>query len=158
MSEIKGYHVLIALLAFFGVTIAVNVFFVTSALETFSGEDTPRPYLQGLAYNKTLGERAYQMKLGWTATIDVERRLRETIAKVRIADRNGVPQEGLTVVVTFRRPTDAALDRSVSLKPAGAGQYEGDAADLAPGQWDLVARTTAANDVKFEAIRRVVVK
>ena len=158
MSELKGNHVLALLLGFFGVTIAVNAVFVTYALQTFSGEDKPRPYLQGLAYNKTLAEHADQAKLGWTATIDTGLSARDGITKVRIVDRNGVPQDGLTVVVTFRRPTDAAFDRSISLSAIGAGKYEGTAQDLAAGQWDLVARTTAPNGVRFEAMRRVLVK
>ena len=45
---IKGHHVLFALIGFFGVTIAVNVLFITLALRTFSGEGTPRSYVQGL--------------------------------------------------------------------------------------------------------------
>jgi nitrogen fixation protein FixH len=34
IREVKGWHVLMVLLAFFGVTIAVNAYFVTMALQT----------------------------------------------------------------------------------------------------------------------------
>jgi len=156
--EVKGRHVLAALLGFFGVTIAVNAAFVTYALETFTGEDVARPYVQGLAYNQTLSARAAQSKLGWRSTIDVERDAGGAVIDVAFEDRVGNPQDGLAVSVVLRRPTNAALDRSVALTSSGGGRYSARLVDVASGQWDVIAHTTAPDGAAFEATRRVMLQ
>lgn len=157
--ELKGRHVLAVLLGFFGVTIAVNAAFVTYALKTFSGEDVPRPYMQGLAYNQTLSARSAQAKLGWHAVIDVESGAGGAVAiNVALTDRGGNPLDGLAVSVVLRRPTNAALDRSVDLAATAKGHYIAKVAALASGQWDMTARTTAPDGTQFEATRRVLMR
>jgi nitrogen fixation protein FixH len=155
---VKGRHVLATLLGFFGVTVAVNAAFVTYALDTFTGEDVPRPYLRGLAYNETLSAHAAQAKLGWRAIIDVERSGQGAAIDVVLSDKAGAPQNGLTLSLAFRRPTDAAFDRSFALTGSGDGRYSVRVAAIAAGQWDVVARTTAPDGTPFEATRRVVLK
>ena len=44
--ELKGAHVLTALLMFFGVTIGVNIVFATFAIRSYPGEDRQIPYQQ----------------------------------------------------------------------------------------------------------------
>lgn len=155
--ELKGWHVLVMMLAFFGVTIAVNVVFTMYAIGTFSGEDVSKPYLKGLEYNRTLEARAAQAALGWKATIEAEHRNGGTTISTHIVDRDGQGKSALTVEAVLQRPTDARLDRTIDLSPAGDGNYRAVAADLAPGVWDLIVRTKNG-DVAFEARRRVVLK
>jgi nitrogen fixation protein FixH len=155
---VKGHHVLAMLLAFFGVTIAVNTVFVTYALDTFSGEDVERPYMQGLAYNTTLAAHAAQSKLGWHATIGLMRDGRGAVVDVALVDDTGAGRGGRALSVTLRRPTDAALDRTIALEDRGDGRYVAQVTDLAPGQWDVVARTTASDGTPLEATRRVVLR
>lgn len=157
--ELKGWHVLAMLLTFFGITIAVNVVFTTYALSTFSGEDVSKPYLRGLEYNKTLAARAQQAKLKWTASIDVVRADGSgAVITVSIAGADGQPVGGLDVTALLKRPTDANLDKVVTLEPLGGGQYRGRVADVATGQWDVIARVGAGVAPSFEAARRVMVK
>jgi nitrogen fixation protein FixH len=157
--ELKGWHVLAMLLTFFGVTIAVNVVFTTYALSTFSGEDVSKPYLRGLEYNKTLAARAEQARLKWTASIEVTREdASDAVVTVWIAGANGEAESGLAVTALLKRPTDANLDRTVTLESMGQGQYRGHARDVAAGQWDVVARVGAGEAPSFEAERRVMLK
>jgi nitrogen fixation protein FixH len=157
--ELKGWHVLLMLLTFFGVTIAVNVVFTTYALSTFSGEDVSKPYLRGLEYNKTLTARAEQAKLKWTASIEVVREgVADAVVTVSIAGADGQPVGGLAVTALLKRPTDASLDKTVTLEPLGGGQYRGRVADVAAGQWDVVARAGSDHVPSFEAERRVMLK
>ncbi|MEL7028643.1 MAG: FixH family protein, partial [Pseudomonadota bacterium] len=106
--QLKGWHVLAALLSFFGTVFAVNAVFVTQAVRTFPGEQVEKSYLQGLEYNKVLEERAAQTALGWTASLD-----RAEIADgglrlaVRVTDANGAPVPGLQVNGVLRRPAAA---------------------------------------------------
>jgi nitrogen fixation protein FixH len=140
--ELKGWHVLAGLLAFFGITLAVNIALTVYAIDTFSGEDVAKPYLRGLEYNRTLESRAAQVARGWTATID--------------ATRDGAAA-ALAVEATLRRPTDAALDRTIELTAVGGGEYRAAAEGLAPGAWDIIVRVKEDGAV-FEAERRIVLK
>lgn len=159
MFELKGWHVLLMLLAFFGITIAVNAVFATYALSTFSGEDVSKPYLRGLDYNKTLAARAEQAKLKWTASIDMARDgAAGAVVTVSIAGAEGRPVSGLTVTALLKRPTDAHLDQTVTLESFGGVQYRAYVADVAAGQWDVVARAGAGEEPSFEAERRVMLK
>ncbi|HRD47064.1 MAG TPA: FixH family protein, partial [Caulobacter sp.] len=93
---IKGWHVLVSLILFFGIIIATDVAFVVLAYRTFSGQVASNPYEAGLAYNKTLAQKARQDALGWTASIgDEGGRL-----SVTISDPAGRPIEGLGVTAT----------------------------------------------------------
>ena len=56
--RIRGWHVLAAMCAFFGVIIAVNAVFMTAALRTFPGEVSITPYEDGLAFNRQLAQQA----------------------------------------------------------------------------------------------------
>jgi nitrogen fixation protein FixH len=154
-TELKGWHVLLMMLAFFGVTIAVNAAFTVAAIGTFSGEDVSKPYLRGLEFNRTLEARAAQAALGWKATIGTEAESGGAAISVHILDRDGGPKSTLSVEATLRRPTMAGLDRSITLEPAGEGKYRAVVAGLQPGAWDVIVRATGAEGA-FEAERRVV--
>jgi nitrogen fixation protein FixH len=156
-KELKGWHVLVMMLVFFGVTIAVNVAFTIYAIDTFSGEDVSKPYLKGLAYNRTLETRATQAALGWRATVDAVRDDGGAEISAHIEDRGGKPKNALSVEAVLRRPTDASLDRAVALEPVGGGDYKALLPDLAPGVWDVIVRAKHG-DTAFEAERRVVLK
>lgn len=154
--EITGRHVLIAMLVFFGVTIAVNAVFITQALETFTGEDVSQPYVKGLQYNETLAERAAQSALGWNATIDATRDASgATALSASLHDGNGKPLSGLSVSLTLQRPTDSHLDQTLTLSETAVGAYATTIPDLAPGQWDAIITTAASDGTKFEARRRL---
>jgi nitrogen fixation protein FixH len=155
--ELKGWHVLVMMLGFFGITIAVNVALTIYAIDTFSGEDVPKPYLRGLEYNRTLEERMAQTALGWNATIEVIRENGGAAISAHIEDRNGDARSALSVAATLRRPTDAHFDRTIDLVAVGGGNYEAVASDLAPGAWDVIVRAKSSG-VAFEAQRRVVLK
>ena len=66
-KELKGWHVLLIMLGFFGVMFAVNGVFLYHAITSFPGEDVKKSYVQGLNYNQTLSARASQADLGWRA-------------------------------------------------------------------------------------------
>ena len=78
--QVRGWHVLTALLAFFGAIIAVNIAFAVIAVRSFPGEDVRRSYVQGLQYNDTLAERRVQQALGWQASADLRHDGEEAVA------------------------------------------------------------------------------
>lgn len=135
---LTGRHVLIILLAFFGVTIGVNVYFITVALQTASGEDQKKSYLQGLHYNDMLARRARQVDLGWTAEVSTVTRGPDRYeVMMRIASRDGEPVDGLKLTAALRRPVQAAMDRALAFEQRSSGAYVATIQDLARGQWRL---------------------
>jgi|JI10StandDraft_1071094.scaffolds.fasta_scaffold132035_2 nitrogen fixation protein FixH len=157
MRELKGWHVLVMILAFFGVTIGVNTIFVSYALSTFAGEDVKQPYQKGLEYNDKLASRQAQAALGWQATIAARREKNgESVFVVRLVNAENQPLSALDVDLQLRHPANAYLDRSLKLMPLGDGVYEARVAGLKRGQWDVMASTQSSEKVAFQATRRVV--
>ena len=66
---LRGRHVLLGLVAFFGLIFLVNGIFIYYALTTFGGGDTSDPYRKGLNYNETVAEAARDAELGWQAQL-----------------------------------------------------------------------------------------
>jgi len=136
IREIKGRHVLIALLVFFGVIIAVDTIFVTTALNTFRGEDEPRSYVQGIHYNDVLERRAAQAELGWQAVSAVS----AAGVEVEISDPDGEPVEGLVMDARLRHPADSTLDIPLTLSEVSPGLYTAQT-PVPEGRWTLVVST-----------------
>jgi nitrogen fixation protein FixH len=136
IQELKGWHVLTLLLAFFGVTIGVNALFITLALTSSTGEDQKKSYLQGLRYNEVIAAREAQARLGWSARIST-RALPDGAFEIaiRFAGRDGAAAPVLSVEGRLRRPVQAHMDRPLHLIPAGNGVYRAVIRDLAAGRW-----------------------
>ena len=49
---LKGWHVLLMLVGFFGFMFVVNGIFLWAAITSFPGEDEQKSYMQGLHYNE----------------------------------------------------------------------------------------------------------
>ena len=147
---IKGWHVLAGLIAFFGIVIAADVFFTVLAYRSFSGQVASNPYEAGLAYNRSLAEKARQDALGWTARIaDADDRLELTVV-----DRGGAPVDGLKVTATLERPATEQGRRTLVLEPRGEGRY---AAPLTlKGGWDARITAQSPDGAVFRAERRLV--
>ena len=151
---LTGRHVLLWLTAFFGVIFATNAVFITAAVETLRGEDQEKPYLQGIAFNQTLAERAEQASLGWQASL-AARRLSsgQVVIDLHVYSRDHLPQSGLKLTGLLRHPVDEHLDRNFGFREVQPGLYQGSADNLKPGHWDVVAR--AETGAPFEASRRL---
>lgn len=152
-ATLKGGHVLAAMLAFFGVVIAINVGFVVVALRSFPGEDERRSYLQGLHYNDTLAERRVQQSAGWRAGAELRPSAGGAELLVVMRARDGVPLNGLSVSGALERRTSAQLDRALAFTPRGAGLYAARLDGLQPGEWRLRARAnnSAGDALDFES-------
>ena len=68
-NGIEGRHVLMGLIAFFGVMLLANGIFVYFAVATFSGGDTSNAYRKGLNYNDTLAAAELQTRLAGAESV-----------------------------------------------------------------------------------------
>lgn len=132
-KELKGWHVLLIMLGFFGVMFAVNGVFLYHAITSFPGEDVKKSYVQGLNYNDTLASRAAQAELGWTA----EAGLQDDQLIFRLRDAEGAPLSNYSVIGELRRTTTRGADQIILYSAQADGEYVADAGTLAPGQWAL---------------------
>lgn len=150
--ELRGWHVLAGMLAFFGTVIAVNVYFAIVALGTFPGEDVTHPYIQGLEYNRTIAERRAQLAMGWRAAASLERTRDGADLVINLRQRDGSPLDGAAVEGALRWPADAHRDRALAFRQDGPGRYVAHLGALSEGDWDLRARATQhARAFDFEA-------
>lgn len=134
--ELKGWHVLMIMLGFFGVIFAVNGVFLYHALTTHPGEIVEKSYLQGLNYNDRLGTRALQAERGWTAAMGVE----AGTLVVMVADGEGraLSRLALAAKLVPTASNDAVID--MVLTPSGSGAYAADLSGVPTGTYQVDLR------------------
>jgi nitrogen fixation protein FixH len=153
---ITGKHVLLAMLGLFGIVIAVNLVFVTLAIDTFTGVTTANPYKEGLAYNQVLAARDAQRDLGWQGAVGFAAAGsgRERIS-VALSDAAGSPLTGLQLDGSLRRPTNEGLDRPLAWRETAPGRYQAEVALPQRGNWDLVVSADDGRHPTFEMRARL---
>ena len=136
---VTGRMVLFSLIAFFGVVIGVNMLMMRFAIDTMPGTEVDSAYGASLAYGREIIAARDQNSRGWKIDAHVERRADGSATlRVDARDAGGTPLSGLKFSGRLERPTDKRIDRLFGLAEAGGGIYRGNAADVMPGQWDLV--------------------
>lgn len=146
VRPITGWHVLIAVVLFFGVVIGVDTLFIVKAYGTFSGQVASNPYEAGLAFNKTLAQRRREAVLGWTAAVEIPT---SDAVVVRVVDKAGAPLDHLSLTGVLERPATETGRQSLDFKPLGDGRYRAKA--RLDGAWDLrAAARDSRNLFEFE--------
>jgi nitrogen fixation protein FixH len=151
---LKGRHVLMMLLAFFGVVFTVNGVFLAKALSTYAGVVSKEPYVKGLHYNERIAAGERQAQLGWqeTASVGLDGTV---VSELREAD--GRPVTNLAIKGTIGRPATGSLDRPISLRETEPGRYVAAVGPLEPGSWVLSLEAAAGGDTQpiYRLRRRV---
>jgi nitrogen fixation protein FixH len=155
-QELKGRHVLMALIAFFGVMLIANGIFVYFAVATFSGGDTSNAYRKGLDYNQTIAADELQTARGWTAEIGYDDALGRLRLSVR--DRDGAPVTGLSFEAALSRPATDKEDRAAALSETEHGVYAAEL-ELPPGLWivSLLGADSGISESAYRLKRRLFV-
>jgi nitrogen fixation protein FixH len=133
-NGIEGRHVLMGLVAFFGVMFVANGLLVYYALGTFSGGDRPDPYRSGLTYNETIAAGERQAALGWQSEIAYDPATARLT--LRFADKAAEPVSGLRLDAQVTRPATNREDRALAFTEVSPGIYAADV-PLGPGRWVL---------------------
>ena len=153
--RMTGGRTLAILVAFFGITFAVNGVMIYEALSTFGGLETADAYRRGLAYNERIAAAVAQDKLGWQSGLDYEPSLH--VLRFSLRDAGGEPLSGLRVVTRLGRPATDRLDRKLDLEETKPGVYEAMTGDMEPGAWAAqvdVSRPAGANGAAIFQTRR----
>lgn len=140
---VTGRHVLLGLIAFFGVMFLANGLLVYYAVSTFSGGDRPDPYRSGLNYNETLAEDERQAALGWDARAGYDGKAQRLT--LQFTDSAEAPVSGLSITGTLARPAENWEDRPIAFREWSEGVYVSDMA-LEPGNWVLSVESAESKD------------
>lgn len=141
---LTGRHVLLALLGFFGFIFAVNGYFLSVALSTYSGVVSVEPYRKGLHYNDRIAAAERQGSLGWHDEIALAHDGSRLTFSLHGAD--GVPVTGLQVSASVGRPATMADDVSLALAETAPGQYEAALTLPEPGAYVAALEARRTND------------
>lgn len=144
---ITGWHVLAAVVAFFGVVIAVDSAFLIAAYRSHPGQVSVTPYEDGLAFNREAARRRAQAALGWTAVVAPS----AGILVVELRDADNAPVTGQKLSGLLRRPATEAGEFRLTFSEASPGRYVAQVRP-APGAWDATVRSEKG---AFEAERRL---
>lgn len=155
-AKLKGWHVLLIMLGFFGVMFVVNGIFLYSAITSFPGEDVEKSYLQGLNYNDTLEARREQAELGWTLRAGLVGAA-DPVLRVEVSGRDGEVISLLDVTARLRRQATTAEDVHLVLASAGmGGVYEAVLPPLGKGLWEVTIEARSANGVDVSTATKMV--
>ena len=156
-KPLTGRKVLLMLVAFFGVVLGVNLTMMKFALETLPGTEVESTYSESLNYGKEIVAAQEQSARKWQVNAHIERGADGgATLQVEARDADGRPITGLKFQGHLERPTDKRGDLSVELAEVGIGTYRGNAAAVAPGNWNLVLEGNAKGQRMFLSTNRVV--
>lgn len=132
-GPLTGRHVLIAILAFFGVIFAVNGVMTYFALNTFSGLAVDDAYRKGLRYNQQIAAADAQAAMGWRGELIY--RDGPGVLRLTLIDQAELPLRDLRVEGVLGRPASAQEDRAIAFVQTTPGVYEATVGLLPGGQW-----------------------
>ena len=147
-KEWTGWHVLAAVVIFFGIILAANISMISLGLKSFPGEDTKQSYRQGLEFNKTLADRQAQKALGWSADITVESN--GTII-LKLTDKTGQNVRGLRVNGMLKHPAETDKDVALKFAESANGNYIAIVDKVHMGkQWVLLTSAQKPDGTRFD--------
>lgn len=151
-GPLTGRHVLIGILAFFGVIFAVNGVMTYVALDSFSGVAVDDSYRKGLRYNEQIKAADAQAALGWQT--ELAYRADDGVLRLTLVDRDGMPLRALSVEGILGRPASAQEDRGIAFVQSSPGIYEAQVGLLPAGQWLAKLYAADASDEQPYRIER----
>lgn len=140
-----GRHMLMIMLAFFGVIIAVNITMATVAGMSWTGFVVRSSYVAGLEFDDKVAAARKQRALGWSAMLTIA----GGEAAVRLVDAHGATIPLRTATLTLRSPVSDARDRTVDLS-AGAATL-----DIGDGAWIADVQAETSDGTPWREARRI---
>ncbi len=143
---------LFAMLAFFGVIIAVNLTMAVFATKSWTGLVVKNSYVASQAFNRELEQAKVQAARGWTGDITYSK----GAVVLSLTDKAGQPVVLDTSIVQIGRPAFEQADHRVVMVHQGNGVYH--AKDtLDPGIWQVSVRgTSSQGDYRLDS--RLIIK
>lgn len=148
-AAFTGRHMLLTMLAFFGVIIAVNVTMAWFARSSWTGFVVENSYVASQQFNAKMAETRAQQALGWTGHFS----LSGGAVRYAISDAKGIDVPLKAVAITFRRPVDDREDRTIALLKDSVGYAA--VHDVADGIWIVEIDADANLPKPYRETRRI---
>ena len=125
--EFTGRHMLLVMVAGFGIVMAVNFLMAGLATSGFGGVIVANSYVASQKYNLWLAEAERERALGWSAEIR-----RGDDGRLLVETQDAPPEAHVSAAL--RRPLGEPDPLTITLEPKGDATYAS-AAALPPGRW-----------------------
>lgn len=152
-KPITGRHVLIAMIAFFGVIVTVNMTMAVFASRSWTGLEVKNSYVASQDYNAKLAVVARQKALGWSSTLS-------QVAgefRLQLVNSAGAGIAGARVDGLMKRPVQASDDTSLTFREVASGDYRAIVPD-GKGVWDVDLNVHAPAGETYRQIFRIHLK
>ena len=150
-NPLTGWHMLAVVLAFFGVTIGVNLVMAFAATSTFPGLVVENSYVSSQNYNELLMAAREQDAAGWRHELSAE----GGILHFRLATSAGTPAAGLSIAAHAGRPSTSREDRDLTFVLVTRG-YQ--ATELLPaGLWEVDVEARRGTELVFRRTQKIFV-
>jgi nitrogen fixation protein FixH len=152
-AQFTGKHMLLIMLAFFGIVVAVNVLMAVAASSTWTGLVVANSYVASQEFQAREDAARVQRELGWRPAL----RVLAGRIQLTIIDSAGKPVELGEVTAQVNRPVGGREDRTLDLRRGADGAYEAPLA-LAPGVWELTVTAPQSPAGPFHLRQRISVQ
>ncbi|MEM7425562.1 MAG: FixH family protein [Pseudomonadota bacterium] len=151
-QEFTGRHMLIVMVAFFGIIIAVNLIMATFASSSWTGLIVKNSYVASQDFNGHIEAARKQAQLGWRSEFAAA----AEAVQVTFTTADGKALNGLSVAAKLYRPVAEADDRMVTFVEERTGVYAGKV-NLGSGIWEADVRAQNAEGNEYRQIFRFMV-
>lgn len=152
-KQFTGRHMLMILIAFFGVVIAVNLLLAYYANSTWSGLVTANGYDASQSFNADERRARAQQAEGWTTKLSHA----DGVITLAFTGKSGEPLHNLNIVASVGRPTTDSQDQKLTFSETAPGTYTAPA-KLATGIWDVMTDTTGDGEQNYRKTFEIIVK
>lgn len=149
--EFTGRHMLMIMLAFFGVIIGVNILMATLAVKSWTGLVVKNSYVASQEFNDRLAASRAQAELNWRVQLHYQ----DGALNFSLTDTENTPVNVQSVEVALTRPIGISEDRILTLLRQGDGfRLEG---EIPAGVWNVVITADIMDYPDFEHRARLIV-
>lgn len=152
-SGFTGLHMLLIMLAFFGVIITVNFTMAYLARSTWTGLVVENSYVASQQFNSKMAETRAQDALGWTSELS----LVDGIVRYGLTDKDGLAVGLEGVKLKFMHPVDDKEDQRVDLLRGADGLYQ-ISHSLSDGVWLVEVEADAGIEKPYRETLRIHVR
>ena len=148
-----GRHMLVIILAFFGVIIAVNMTLAVLASRSWTGLEVRNSYVASQDYNAKLAVADRQRARGWKSKLMHDG---DTLT-LTVTTSSGNAVRGAKIDAMLLRPVQQSDDRVVAFQETVPGIYRA----MVPtqlGSWDVDVQVRAPGEEPYRQVFRILVK
>lgn len=150
VSGFTGRHMLLSMLAFFGVIITVNLTMAYFAKSSWTGLVVKNSYVASQEFNGKMAETRAQAALGWTSELGVS----DGRIRYALSDRNGNAIGLGSVSLMLMHPLGDKFDHRIELERGADGIFEL-AHTLDDGPWLVDVEADAGLDKPYREKLRI---